>query len=217
MKTNYKILGVGHPRTGTGYTASLLNHLGFKVGHEKLMDDGIVAWQMLLPFEHFDKVGLPWVKPIGIKWSELSFDHVIYNVRNPKHSIPSILGTENCSSRFRSQIADFTNVQNRTEQTIASIIGFDSIIKEKYKKHLVYRVEDQANLLRNYLLDKYSIISNTKVKAPAKNCNTRKTRKNYSEPKLSFIDVRNKYLKILEKYCIEYGYDTNFIHEFATP
>lgn len=213
MKTNYKILGVGHPRTGTGYTASLLNHLGFKVGHEKLMDDGIVAWQMLLPFEHFDKVGLPWVKPIGIKWSELSFDHVIYNVRNPKDSIPSILGTENCSSRFRSHIANFTNTNNRTEEAIASLVGFDSTIKEKHNSHFVYRVEDQEYLLRKYILDQYSIISNRKVKAPAKNCNTRKTRKNYAEPKLSFENVRDKYISMLERYCIEYGYDTKFLHE----
>jgi len=213
MKTNYKILGVGHPRTGTGYTASLLNHLGLKVGHEKLMDDGIVAWQMLLPFEHFDKVGLPWIKSIDIKWSELSFDHIVYNVRNPKHSIPSILGTENCSSRFRSQIADFTNTKNRTEQTIASLVGFDSTIKEKYNSHFVYRVEDQEHLLRNYVLDKYSITNNKKIKEPAKNCNTRKNRKNYLEPKLSFENVRDEYITMLEKYCIEYGYDTKFLYE----
>lgn len=39
-----KILGLGNPKTGTTYTANILLENGINVGHEKMMDDGMVSW-----------------------------------------------------------------------------------------------------------------------------------------------------------------------------
>lgn len=38
------ILGLGHPKTGTGFTAHLLDNNGLAIGHEKIKRDGMVSW-----------------------------------------------------------------------------------------------------------------------------------------------------------------------------
>ena len=38
------ILGLGHPKTGTGYTAHLLKAHGFEILHEKNGKDGMTSW-----------------------------------------------------------------------------------------------------------------------------------------------------------------------------
>ena len=89
------ILGVGHPRTGTGFTASILSSWGLRIGHEKLMEDGIVAWQHVI-----ENGPWPWIKHTD----KLKPEILIYNVRNPKDSIPSIVFTEDVrpeSLKFR--------------------------------------------------------------------------------------------------------------------
>lgn len=40
------IYGLGHPRSGTAFTADLLQQSGFDVGHEYLKKDGIVSWEI---------------------------------------------------------------------------------------------------------------------------------------------------------------------------
>jgi len=41
------IVGLGHPRCGTGFTASLLQQHGLDVGHEKPGADGVVSWMQV--------------------------------------------------------------------------------------------------------------------------------------------------------------------------
>lgn len=41
------IIGLGHPRCGTGFTASLLQQNGLEVGHEEIGADGIVSWMQV--------------------------------------------------------------------------------------------------------------------------------------------------------------------------
>ena len=37
------ILGLGHPRTGTGYTSALCRLWGLSIGHERLENDGRIG------------------------------------------------------------------------------------------------------------------------------------------------------------------------------
>lgn len=41
------IIGLGHPRCGTGFTANLLQQHGLDVGHEEIGTDGIVSWMQV--------------------------------------------------------------------------------------------------------------------------------------------------------------------------
>lgn len=38
---------VGCPRSGLGYTAKVLRHLGYRVGHERMGEDGIADWHQM--------------------------------------------------------------------------------------------------------------------------------------------------------------------------
>jgi len=64
------ILGVGHPRTGTGYTAKLLQSWGLDVGHEKMGEHGTVDWS-LAPASKSIWIG-------GVDFREWDWEHIIY-------------------------------------------------------------------------------------------------------------------------------------------
>ena len=147
-KLKKKILGLGHPRTGTGYTHTILNSWGLKVGHEKMEKDGIVAWQLV------DPIG-PWPFMKAIKEGDAyAYDFIIYNVRDPRTSIPSIVFSENkdaSSSKFRSERFGVNlNNNNRIANAINSILKFDNLILKR-NPDFVYRIEDQSEELFKFL------------------------------------------------------------------
>ena len=88
VKESKLILGLGHPRTGTGYTSNLLKTWGLDVGHEKMGADGIIAWQLVSDIE-------PRIFMEDFDSSRYTYKYLIYNVRDPRGSIPSIALTEN--------------------------------------------------------------------------------------------------------------------------
>jgi len=193
-----KILGVGHPRTGTRYTAKLLNQFYLQVGHEKMEHDGIVAWQFVLPSGLFTNRNMPWMDFNNP--NQFQFDQVIYNTRNPKTSIPSIIHTEVYSLRIRSLCFPIIN-QGKTllEKAILSILVFDAQIKSKYPNHFQYRIEDQQSDLYQHLSKAYELNSDWKL--PSNKTNTRK-----HPIEIDWSDARPEYLKLINKYCEEYGY-----------
>ena len=135
----FKILGIGHPRTGTGYTSALLKSWGLNVGHEVWEEDGIVAWQCLIPqAEARIKLGgrLPYMQE-NIVLDELEFDHVIHSIRDPKTAIPSIVRTEVGSTEWRSLWVPFSNRNSDVENAILSIVFTDYRIEGFFEKRLV--------------------------------------------------------------------------------
>ena len=73
------ILGVGHPRTGTGYTAKLLQSWGLDVGHEVMGEHGTVDWSLA--------AGEKSLWSGGSDFREWDWQHIIYCVRDPRESI----------------------------------------------------------------------------------------------------------------------------------
>lgn len=195
-----KILGVGHPRTGTGYTTKLLNQFYLQVGHEKIEQDGIVSWQFVLPGDLFANRNMPWMDFSNP--DQFQFDQVIYNTRNPKTSIPSIIHTEVSSLSIRSLCFPIIN-QGKTplEKAILSILIFDAQIKSKYPNHFQYRIEDQQEDLYQHLSQTHEL--NPDWKLPSNKTNAR------NHPiEIDWSDARPAYLKLINKYCEEYGYAT---------
>lgn len=195
----YKILGIGHPRTGTRYTSKLLEQFGFKVGHEKLFEDGIVAWQWVLDHDYFKDKRLPYMRLKNP--AQYNFETFIYNTRNPKTSIPSIMFTEKSSINIRSQI--FSKIQEGKtplEKAILSITEFDKEINSKYPTHFQYRIEDQQQQLYDYLSQIYEL--NRDWKLPSTRTNARK-----HPVEIDWNDCDDKYKILINKYCKKYGYD----------
>ena len=196
----HKILGIGHPRTGTGYTSKLLEQFGLNVGHEKLYDDGIVAWQWVLNHDYFTgNERLPYTKLKNP--AQYEFETFIYNTRNPKTSISSIMFTENRSIKIRSRF--FPKIQEGKtplEKAILSITEFDKEIKSKYPMHFQYRIEDQQQQLYDRLSQTYELKSDWKLPSTKTN-----TRKHHTE--INWNDCGGEYKILINKYCRSYGYD----------
>ena len=91
-------VGLGHPRCGTGFKASLITKNGLEVGHEVVRENGIVSW--MLPGEKYRN---PFYDAIG---SLNGFDNIFLIARSPITAIPSIIpeNRRGASLRFRRQI-----------------------------------------------------------------------------------------------------------------
>lgn len=205
LRTSKLILGLGHPRTGTGFTSKLLNSWGLNVGHETMGNDGTVAWQLINPLGPW-----PYITEAMIPQYYWNFKHIIYNVRDPKTSIPSIVYTEDNkaeSVRYRRQIGTSFGF-NKVENAIRSILYYDHHIIKFTKPDFTYRIEDQGKELYEFLT-KLNIpvfyndqFLNTKI-------NTRKHQDlNSLQKDLDTVD--DFYKTQLNMYCDRYQYERLF-------
>jgi len=205
-KIKKKILGIGHPRTGTGYTHKIMQSWGLKVNHEKMGNDGIVAWQLI------DRKG-PWMYISNIKQNDAyKYEYVIYNVRNPKDSIPSIIFTENTkkeSVEYRNKLLNINidSFENRIESAIASILAYD-ILATSIKPDFTFRIEDQSEDLYNILKEKGLPIK-WNDKFVNKKYNDRE-HEGWENLKDELKNVNPSFKKKINTFCIKYGYDVLF-------
>lgn len=91
-RTSILITGCG--RSGTKYTAALLQRLGMEVLHEKMGMDGIANWCMAV-----DSCDSPW----GGGRHNLKFKTILHQVRHPLNVIPSLTTFTDRSWRFIEQ------------------------------------------------------------------------------------------------------------------
>lgn len=214
------ILGVGHPRTGTGYTSKILRKWRLDVGHELIGKDGIVSW-----FLTFDAPTYLWQREFNRR---PDYNHLIYNVRNPRDSLPSIVYTETphvimtefekegdsfvietepviakdfISHRYRQAHLGGMQNKNPIENAIRSICGFNDIIRD-LKPNMVYRIEDQDKLLYDYFKLHYDDIYYVDYQTPY---NTRK-HSSFEQMLSDFGRPRDVYIDAINEYCFEHGY-----------
>lgn len=92
------IVGLGHPRCGTGFAASLLQQHGLDVGHERIGADGTVSWMQVAK-----RVGGPWGETLA-EYPPGTRTFLV--ARSPLAALNSV-ATENQQTRsigFRSQL-----------------------------------------------------------------------------------------------------------------
>lgn len=199
------ILGLGHPRTGTGYTSKLLREWGLDVGHEQMGKDGTVTWQMLKEHKFEEPVGWPWAENlIGVD-RRPGYDTLIYNVRDPKTSIPSIVFTEFIhydTTNFLNQNFNIKFGENRVENAIKSILKFDQLIMDM-NPHIIYRIEKDRDFLFKELIKRNYKVSYTEY---SDKYNKR------SHPKLNeineeFNSVNDRLKESINLFCNRLGYE----------
>jgi hypothetical protein len=142
-----KILVVGHPRTGTGYTAKLLQSWGLDIGHETMGEDGTSDWSLATRERSL--------------WQDLNFgdyewDTIIYCVRDPKDSIPSIVYTEDIkkdSFDYRMRWGKFKDRKRPLMNTISSILAWDELI-QKIKPSFIFKIESDGRALFQFLIER---------------------------------------------------------------
>jgi len=208
QKKTKRILVIGHPRTGTGYTAKLLQSWGLDVQHERMGKDGISHWGMAVGgdnpviFSNFID---------NITFNDIKWETIIYCVRDPKTSIPSIAYTENTnkeSFEYRMKWGKFLNRDNEIINSINSITSWDRLIHNNVKPDFIFRIEDESRKLFDYLKNK-----NIEVKwndsVIGKPQNTRQ-HKRWSTLVEENDYVAGRYKRKINEYCIKYGYKKLF-------
>lgn len=187
------ILGLGHPRTGTRFISAKCLSLGLDVGHEALGKDGIVSWLLVK-----QKGPYPFM-PSNVE-KRPKYKHLVYNVRNPIHTIPSVVYTENThpiSLNFRKKL--FQHSDNHLENTIDSILYFDDIISNM-KPNITFKVEEieklEDFLHKNYTCHKKENIVHFNCVADAA--------WNYTEDLTTVINKRehDNFSSLLRKYSV---------------
>lgn len=192
------ILGIGHPRTGTGYTAKLLRLWGLDVGHERMGEDGIVAWQMA-----DSKNKNPIFLEEGLNYETYTWLNVIYCVRDPKEAIASIAYTEGKTLEYRAARAGFRVSENPLEMAINSLLKWDEMCL-RLKPGFIYRIEDQARELFDELKERVDIKwvdFNKKVNVEEHDT---------FERLISEWDVSNRLKNKINEYSRKYGYSKVF-------
>ena len=198
QKKTKKILVVGHPRTGTGYTAKLLQSWGLDVQHEKMGEDGTSDWSLATRIQSL------WQK---VEYSDFMWNNLIYCVRDPRESIPSIVYTEQMTLPFRKNFNRRIGSENLISSAIVSILEWDKMI-DSLNPSITYRIEDESEKLFKYLkttdLDIKWNDSQIGIKYNVRN-----------HPKLDDLlkehdDVPNRFKRGINDFCRKYGYDALF-------
>jgi hypothetical protein len=198
-----KILGIGHPRTGTGYTANFIKKFGIDVGHEVMFKDGIVAWQLATDF---DEGELPFMhRARNIYFKTYNWESKIYNVRNPIDSIVSVSFTELKTLDFRSQVAGFEKEKNRVTMAIKSILHWDKMILDK-KPDIIYRIEYDTEKLFQFLNERYSVKWNKMAEMAVNDIKNKRKHPDISELKDEFDSVPDELRIGINNYCKKYDY-----------
>lgn len=134
-------LGVGHPRTGTGYTAKLLQLWGFDVGHERVGRDGVVAW-----YAYEDTP--PQCEPISLFESPL---HKIHVVRRAKPAVASIIYAEGATKEYRMKKLGLEPTGDEVQDAINSYLGWTYRIRREFRIDHVFRIEEGVHDLYRFV------------------------------------------------------------------
>lgn len=182
-----KILCIGHPRTGSGYTSELLISFGLDVCHEKMGKDGISSWM----FSVFDWSNPFFLNPYAKSRYFSHFETIIMFARDPLTAIPSIVReNENSllSYNFRKKhILENLNIEIKSKFQIHRAIDtyyyWTKLCIKLNNPEIIFRIEYDEILLFQHLKKKYSINFNTNL-LPDKNVNSNK---NYNKRKIDKI------------------------------
>ena len=197
-KEGKKILVLGHPRTGTGYTAKLLQSWGLDVQHEKMGEDGTSDWSLTTRIQSL------WQK---VEYSDFMWNNLIYCVRDPRESIPSIAYTEQMTLSFRKSFNRRIGNENLISSAIVSILEWDKMI-DSLNPSITYRIEDESEKLFKYLKNTGLDVKWNDSQIGIK-CNVR------NHPKLDdllkeYDNIPNVFKRGINEFCKKYGYNPIF-------
>jgi hypothetical protein len=172
-----KFLVVGHPRSGTGYMAMLLQAYGFDVGHERLLADGISSWMCAVDTKYV---------PYGDAKNGAEFEHVLHVVRHPVKTVASMAGgillqTRPPALKYMSSYID-TQGGNEIETAVRTYVEWNTMI-DSLKPSARFKVEHAHLELPKFLTRVGLECALDRTKAPARDYNSRLHRQ------LRWVDV----------------------------
>lgn len=143
------ILITGHQRSGTGYMAGLCRSLGFAVGHERVLADGVSSFQFAVNTKRVPFHSIEQNK--GRKHYEFSL--VIHVVRHPLKVIASTAFTDmNGAIEWQANFCQVDLHASRIRQAVQTYIGWNTIAGRKARVRIpVERADEELPIaLRMY-------------------------------------------------------------------
>lgn len=150
-----RFLITGHPRTGTGYAASLFNQLGFDVGHETAGADGLSSWMFAADSDQY-----PYAQDdVAKSRRRLRWEFLFHIVRDPSSAVPSIMRDDKwapISYQFRREHLlkevgiDLDKCESDVERAVMSLVGWSKMILALVPD-LWFRIEDAHEALPIFL------------------------------------------------------------------
>lgn len=151
------ILIVGHPRCGSGFAADICQQLGLDVGHEKMGKHGISSWMFSVDDPNNPYALNKWARTrLSYTWK-----YMIFHTRNLKDAIPGVIrDSQNAVPNFRFRAhhilrltgVDLEQYSDPVSQAIMSIVKWADLVMDQ-DPDFVFRIEDQAEELREFLND----------------------------------------------------------------
>ncbi|WP_424833007.1 hypothetical protein [Ruegeria sp.] len=148
-------VGLGHPRCGTGFTASLISKSGLDVGHEIVGENGIISW--MLPGEKYRNPFHDAIGPLN------GFAKIFLVARSPFASIPSIVpeNRRGKSLRFRRQVlrerlgTDPIGGDNSASDVVRAVASYVNWFELclTFKPKIIFRVDRDDNAILSDFLD----------------------------------------------------------------
>lgn len=151
VDSEFSLLGIGVPRTGTGYMHMLLRRFGLDVGHECIRPDGCVDWQFSLQSKS--------KKPYG-KGSLHLFKRglVIRSARDPSTTIPSfikrVIKVEPALKFIEKNLSLNLDGLNELEKCIEVMFAFEKAI-DLWNPDYIFKIESDAHKLFDFLSQYY--------------------------------------------------------------
>lgn len=150
------IVITGHPRCGTTSAASLCQRLSLDVGDEYVGAHGISSWMMAVDDRHNPYAG----DELGRSRRNLAWDWLFLVVRDIKSAVPSVIvENEHAADSYafrrkhiRKQLGiDLDDAPDALGKAILSLSCWSRIVLAQ-SPHFVFRIEDQQNEFRDFLV-----------------------------------------------------------------
>ncbi len=141
-----KFLVLGHPRSGTGYMATLFQRFGYDVSHEKMGKDGISSWMFAVEENQvfMDR---------SLNRKNYQFEHTLMTMRHPNDIVSSIYYTGDMKGRslhYRQAYLPLENYQG-IEKAVQSVVGWYALIEQQDPALIMYVDRQPAQQLAHFL------------------------------------------------------------------
>lgn len=150
------VLITGHPRCGTTSAASLCRRLGLDVGDEYVGAHGISSWMMAVD----DRQNPYSSDELGRSRRNLAWDWLFLVVRDIESAVPSVIvESEHAADSYafrrkhiRKQLGvDLDDAPDALGKAILSLTCWSRIVLAQ-SPHFAFRIEDQQNEFRDFLV-----------------------------------------------------------------
>lgn len=208
---NKLILGLGHPRTGTKFTKDFIQSLGLDIGHEEMGTHGCIDWSLTSGYSLFANINIEDYNP----------DIILYTVRDPRQTIPSLVYTEdvydistlkNACIDFRKSNLNIKKKKNPIDFAIYSIVMWEKMFRQNYYSYAntyMFKIDNYEHYVELYNILKskgFKVEWNKKTDKIIENKSNKRNHPSFDQMISELGRPNNWYKNEINKFAERHGY-----------